>query len=28
VVDAWNRHIDGATLDDTMEAIAKAVGGS
>jgi hypothetical protein len=28
VVDAWNKHIDGASLDDTMEAIAKAVGGS
>lgn len=27
VVDAWNRHIDGASLDETMEAIAKAVGG-
>lgn len=27
VVDAWNQHIDGASLDDTIEAIAKAVGG-
>lgn len=27
VVDAWNKHIDGAPLDDTMEAIAKAVSG-
>lgn len=27
VVDAWNKHIDGASLDDTTLAIAKAVSG-
>lgn len=27
IVDAWNRHIDGASLEDTADAIAKAVAG-